>query len=49
MTDVVTVDEVMNAAVRETGHDDFGDPAWREGLAMPLDEAVAVVRGAPPP
>ena len=28
---------------------EVADRAWREGLAMPLDEAVAVVRGAPPP
>jgi hypothetical protein len=28
---------------------EVADRAWREGLAMPLDEAVAVVRGASPP
>ncbi len=37
MTDVVTVDEVVSAAVNETGLDDFGDPAWREGLAVLLE------------
>ena len=37
MSDVVTVDEVVSAAVNETGLDDFGDPAWREGLAVLLE------------
>jgi len=36
-TDVVTVDEVMSKAVAETSLDDFGDPAWQDGLEVLLD------------
>ena len=36
-TDVVTVDEVVSTATAETGLDDLGDPAWREGLDVLLD------------
>jgi hypothetical protein len=37
MGDVVTVDEVVSAAVAETGSDDLGDPACCEGLAVLLE------------
>lgn len=37
MSDVVTVDEVVSAAIGETGLDDFGDPAWHEGLKVLLE------------
>jgi hypothetical protein len=37
VTDVVTVDEVVGAAVAETGLDDLGDPACVEGLTVLLD------------
>ncbi|MGZ6996557.1 MAG: sulfotransferase family protein, partial [Acidimicrobiia bacterium] len=40
MSDVVTVDEVVSKAVAETGLDDLGDPAWREGLDVLLDSAA---------
>ncbi|MGZ4689914.1 MAG: sulfotransferase family protein [Acidimicrobiia bacterium] len=39
MSDVVTVDEVVSKARAETGLDDLGDPAWREGLDVLLDSA----------
>jgi hypothetical protein len=34
---LVTVDEVVSKASAETGLDDLGDPAWREGLEVLLD------------
>jgi hypothetical protein len=37
MTDVVTLDEVVSKATAETGLDDLGDPAWRDGLDVLLD------------
>jgi hypothetical protein len=37
MTDVVTVDEVVGAAVAATGLDDLGDPACVDGLTVLLD------------
>lgn len=37
MSEVVTVDEVVSKAAAETGLDDLGDPAWREGLEVLLD------------
>jgi Sulfotransferase family len=40
VSDVVTLDEVVSKAAAGTGLDDFGDPAWQEGLEVLLDSVA---------
>ncbi len=39
MADLFTAQELIDAARRETGHEDFGAAAWRDGLEVILESA----------
>ncbi len=40
MADLFTSQDLVDAACRETGHEDFGADAWRDGLEVILDSAA---------